>query len=168
MKKLNLDRLVPPGIDWGYELKWSAWGLFFALMYSLGFFFKYDNFYQRLFYLEPVGFTKTLYQWAEMPDFVYVLGRSLAGFWLGAASMAAVAYYHYAYHYQGSKSIYLMRRLKTRSELHLRCITLPAAIALIFLMASLIMLLLYFAYYMNITPPEALLPNQWQKIWGAL
>ena len=73
--------------------------------------------------------------------------------------------YHYLYYRQGSKSIYLMKRLPSKHELHKRAIALPMLAILGCLVAALIVMLLYFAIYMLATPKQCLLPNQWQKLW---
>ena len=79
--------------------------------------------------------------------------------------LVLLAAYHYAYHRQGSKSIYLMRRLPSKLELHRRCLTLPIAGILIALLTAFLLLLIYYAVYMNVTPAECLMPGQWQKLW---
>jgi uncharacterized membrane protein YqhA len=90
------------------------------------------------------------------------------GFLILALCMLALIVYHYAYHYQGSKSIYLMKRLPNRWEMHRRCITLPLLAALICLIAAIAFLLIYFGIYMVFTPKECLTLGQWQKIWSVL
>ena len=72
---------------------------------------------------------------------------------------------HYSYHYRESKSIYLMRRLSDPWELHRRCLTLPVVGVGLALLVAFVLLMLYFAVYMGVTPEECLTPHQWQKIW---
>ena len=73
--------------------------------------------------------------------------------------------YHYSYHFKGSKSIYLMRRLPDRWELHRRCLTLPIAMAVFFLLMGFVMLLLFFWAYFAAVPAQYIQPDQWAKIW---
>lgn len=62
---------------------------------------------------------------AVMEDFAQLLDWMLLGFAVTAVCMAALAVWHYASHFQGSRSIYTMRRLPQRWELARRCLTLP-------------------------------------------
>lgn len=165
MPKYDLHRHVPPGLDPAQELGWFAGGLGISLLYSLGFLIRYDNEYQSLFVWD--GFMKTLDTSAVMPDFVQILGGSLNGFLILALCMVAVAVYHYSYYYQGSKSIYLMRRLPSRWELPRRCLTLPLLGIITCLCIALLLLLIYYAVYMKFTPQACLAPQQWQKLWSA-
>ncbi len=162
----KLARLVPPGVSIMQELGWFAGGGVAALLYSFGFFIQYVRGYDSLFSWE--GTTRVLDTSKMMPDFVQVLGGSLSGFLILALCATAMVAYHYAYHYQGSKSIYLMKRLPSRWELPRRCITLPLLAVLACLGAALILILTYFAIYMVVTPRACLAPDQWQKLWSVL
>lgn len=162
----KLERQVPPGVQVRHELKWFVCGEIASLLYSCGFLFHYWQAYQSLFLRN--GLARVLDTSAVMPDFVQVLGGSLVGFLMLALGMTAVVVYHYAYHYQGSKSIYLMQRLPSRWELHRRCITLPLLAVVACLGAALLLLISYFAVYMAFTPRVCLAPQQWQKIWSVL
>ena len=66
--------------------------------------------------------------------------------------------FHYLYHYQGSRSIYLMRRLPDRWELLRRCIALPLCGALAALLTGLLITLLWAGIYLLATPRELLSP----------
>lgn len=164
--KKKLAHYAPPGVNLGQELGWFAGGIGASLLYSLGFLFRFSRAYQSLFFRD--GITKVLNTTAIMPDFVQVLGGSLNTFIVLALSMAAVAAYHYSYHYQGSKSIYLMKRLPDRWELPRRCLTMPLMGILACLCVAFLLLLIYYAVYMAFTPPACLAPYQWQKIWSVI
>lgn len=168
--RMNLKRRLapcaPPGVDLGQELSWLACGGIVSLLYSFQFFIRYAKHYEQLFLWD--GISRVLDTSAVMPDFVDILGGSLSGFQVLALSMVALAVYHYAYHFQGSKSIYLMKRFPDRWELLRRCITLPLLGALACLCASALVLLTYYAIYMTFTPPACLAPGQWQRIWSLL
>lgn len=166
MRKHNLARQVPLGINLNQELGWFATGIGASLLYSLGFLARYSKEYQSLFLWD--GMTKKLDTSAVMPDFVRILGGSLSGLLVLALCMVALAVYHYSYHYQGSKSIYLMKRLPNRWELPRRCLALPLLGIITCLCVALLMLLIYYAVYMAFTPPACLAPQQWQKIWSVL
>ena len=76
--------------------------------------------------------------------------------------------WHYAYHYQGSRSVYLMRRLPDRWEYHRRCLAIPAATvaATAVLLAG--SLALFYGAYMLFTPAACVVPGQWAEIWRVL
>lgn len=96
-----------------------------------------------------------------MPFYHELSGGAFTLFLIFALSMAGFIIYHYLSHYQGSKSIYLMRRLPDRWELHHRCLTLPLTGALIYLGCALFLLLVYFCIYLIVTPAQCLIPGQW-------
>lgn len=162
----TLERSVPAGLNYRQELQWLAYGGVASLIYSLGFLIRYSHHYQSLF--QQVGASRLLDTSAVMPDFVEILGSGLIGFLVLTLCMAALLINHYAYHYQGSKSIYLMQRLPSRWELHRRCITLPLLAVIVCLCVALLLLLVYFAIYLAVTPPACLAPQQWPRIWNAI
>jgi len=163
--KINMERLVPAGIDYKRELNWFRGGLIAGFVYSLGFFIRFLNEYDSLFRI-LVGNKRVLNENAVMPDYVEVLGDGLLLFLILALGMIAVMAYHYIYHFQGSKSIYLMRRLPDRWELWRRCLALPVMAALLFLLAAAVSMVVYYGFYMLATPKACLSPGQWHKIWN--
>ena len=80
--------------------------------------------------------------------------------------MLGAAVQNYFGHFQGSRSIYLMRRLPQRWELARRCLGEPA----LYLAGSFIIYLLTgvtcFIYYWFRTPAGCLPPNVWAWIGG--
>jgi hypothetical protein len=164
--RLKPDDYAPLGVDYKRELKWTAYGLAAAFVYSLSFFIAYSKWYELLYTWD--GTIKVLRPDAVMPDFMEILESSLVGFVIVAVCMLAMLIYHYAFHYQGSRSIYLMKRLPNRFELWRRCAALPAAAAICSLLVALVLLFVYFGLYMAITPKACLTPQQWQKIWNVL
>ncbi len=165
MKKLNIEKYIPAGIDYGQEIKWLAAGIGASCFYSLGFLFRFSAERGRLF--QRVGLEKVLREGAIMADFPEILDKSLMGFGLLICGMVILAVYHYFYHYQGSKSIYLMRRLPDRWELWRRCLALPLLCTAAAVLLAGLLLLLYFGIYLLATPAVCLTPGQWQKIWQA-
>lgn len=164
--KNKLSRLAPPGINLKTERDVFVTGMVCAFLFSLGYVFRYINAYSSLFSWRRDE--RVFLEGAVMPDFCVLLDRSLLGFIVAAACMLALIIYHYAYHHQGTKSIYLMRRLPNRWERHRRCITLPLLAALVCLLAALVLLLIYYIIYMAFTPQQCLRPGQWEKIWSVL
>lgn len=165
--KLDLSRHAPPGLDPAPEMRVFAVGMALSAIFSLVFFAgRYADQLNRLYWKN--GTERTLIPGAVMPDFVEVLGQALIGFLIVAACMAAFAVIHYSYHYQESKSIYTMRRLPRRWELHRRCLTLPVAGLTVSLLAAFLLLVIYYAAYMLMTPDTCLTPDQWRKIWSVI
>lgn len=164
MKKIKYERYLPLGILPSEELKWITGGFIFSTLFSLWFFIKFTSELNDLYY--NYGGEKTLWEGVMMPDFAHIVDGCFAFFAILAMAMVILAAYHFLYHYQGSKSIYTMRRLPKRSELWIRCLTVPVTVMVLCALASFILLVLYYAFYMLVVPDECLLPNQWQKIWN--
>lgn len=155
----NLLKYIPPGFPIHTEFGVWLGGMIFSVLYSFSFFASFSETKKIL------SIHQELQQETIMPDFVDILDISLAGFLVMAFCMLIFIFIHHVYYYQGSKSIYLMRRLPTRFELIKRNITLPILAAVSCLLIAFLFLLIYFAYYMLATPKDWLMPDQWQKIW---
>jgi len=164
MKRIDLARYAPPGFDLTFDRTLFGCGMVVAFLYSMRFFERFSDMH-RVLYEVWTGTEKTLREGAEMADFSFVLGRSLFLFYILAFAMLATAALHYSYHRQGSRSIYLMKRLPSRWELHRRCLTIPIVAAAICLLTAFVLMLFYFWYYMVATPEQCLTPDQWEKIW---
>ena len=96
-----------------------------------------------------------------MPAFFELLDKALLGYLVLSVGMVVMAVYSYSYFYQGSRSIYLMRRLPNRFELPRRCLTLPVAAILICMLAALGNGVLYYGIYRLLTPVECLPAGLW-------
>lgn len=156
-------RLTPPGYDASVELGWLALGGMIAFIYSLCAFG--GELGKQLRWLEQVG--KNPVDWM-MPHFAEILGPSLWGFVILAVIALLLIPVHAGYWYQGSRSIYLMRRLPQRGELLRRTAGLPALIAAAALAAALALLLVYFAIYCLATPDAKQPDGQWaalMRVW---
>ncbi len=66
---------------------------------------------------------------------------------------------------RGSRSDYLMRRLPNRWELARRSYALPLLLILATLVTMALLLAIYYAVYLALTPPECLQPDQLSKLW---
>ena len=159
----RLEQFFPVGIEPKQEFMWMGLGLGAAFLYSAGFLIALGSAYQNLF--SNRGGVRRLLERAVMPDFGYLLGRGLAGFLVVALCMTGLAAYHYAYHFQGSKSIYLMRRLPQRWELLRRCVTAPALGAVAALVLAVVTLFVYYGVYLLVTPASCLMGGQWERLW---
>lgn len=155
--KCRLDSLCPVGLDPMRELLWFFIGVGASTLYSLKFIFSLLSIRSNLLYsLErlPAGDAAML----TMPCFSALMNGATIGFLLVALCMPALALVHYLYHYQGSRSIYLMRRLPQRWELARRCLALPVLGAATALLCGLVITLLWMGLYLFTTPRELLSP----------
>ena len=163
MLRTKLEKLLPPGFDLEAELKWIAWGLGLSFFYSLGFLFRYGSAISALYYYDG-NYNKILNEQSYMRPFSQLFGSTTSGFLLVAICMIGLAAYHYAYHYQGSKSIYLMRRLPDRLDLWRRCLTLPLLAILVCAVCVSILTAIYYAVYLGFTPKMYLVRESFSSL----
>ena len=135
--KINWERYYPLGYEheaergfFGILLGWaSLWGVF-------GFFSRMER---------AVSYAGDGH---SMADFYKVLGNALFWFPIVILIMLAAIIMHYAHHHSGSKSIYTMRRLPDRWELHRRCIAAPAVSVLISIGVAALLFFIFYGVYM--------------------
>lgn len=166
MKNIDLARHLPCGFPVKMEKNILAGILGSAIGLTLPLLVRMENAKNDLYTYR--GTRKVLIEGAVMVDFIDLVEYAFLGFFLAIVLALAFGFYHYAFHHQGSKSIYLMRRLPNGFELHRRCWTVPVAAALIITAVMMAMFLLYFGLYFIITPDACLAPHQWQKIWSVI
>ena len=160
MKRPDAARWAPPGLDTSGERRVFRWGMFLSLLVSFLFFPRYFFALNELY--SGIGQNRRLIPGAVMEPFGSVLDCVLCGFLVTALVMAGFLLRHYAYHWQGSRSIYLMRRLPDRWELHRRCLAQPLFFMALCVLAALALLLLYYILYVTLTPAECLPPELWR------
>ena len=108
-----------------------------------------------------------------MTDFVSVLGTNLQLYqWMAVVLLVIQVWSHYRYFKQGARADYTLRRLPQRHARFRYCWSLPLLEAAVSLQLMVVMLLIFFGYYMYLTPDACLAPGQWQKLqaagWGIL
>ena len=86
-------------------------------------------------------------------------------FYFVALLMLGFILYHYSYYRQGSMSIYLMKRLPNRWELHRRALTLPCLAVLAVLAVAAATMLICFLIYLIATPKVCLPYETLLEIW---
>ena len=162
-----MTRQVPPGLDWWTELKWAVSGLVVGALWSLtAFGYQFSNALLRLY--DWVGGKSILVESRTIDPFPELLYQAMAGLLLGILLTIPLACYHYAYHYLGSRSIYLMRRLPDGWELWRRCLTVPALLAAVFLLTIELLTFLYFLIFLLATPDACLPTEPWRQLAYAL
>ena len=166
--KVDLSRYFPVSANIKKERKTFWILLAIAAAYSLIFFIQLFFAREKLFDWDYKTGMNILRENALMPLYTEVLAESLYGLYaLTIASILGIIR-NYASFWQGSKSIYLMRRLPDRFELHRRCLSMPIADACITLLVAAILFFLYYAVYIAVTPEQCLIPNQWMTWFGRI
>ena len=162
-----MTRQVPPGLDWWTELKWAVSGLVVRARWSLtALGYQFSNALRRLY--DWVGGKSILVESRTIDPFPELLYQAMAGLLLGILLTIPLACYHYAYHYLGSRSIYLMRRLPDGWELWRRCLMVPALLAVVFLLTIELLTFLYFLIFLLATPDACLPTEPWRQLAYAL
>ena len=161
-----LTKNAPPGEDILDQTNRYFGALIVAVLWSLGFLFRYSSARNYLFYTNEWG--RYLKSDAVMPEFRHLLGNAMLGVWVTILILVICIVLNYHSFHQGSKSIYLMKRLPDPMELHRRCVLLPALGAALCLLLREILMIVYFTVYMLATPDRCLPPDQWQKLWSVL
>lgn len=162
-----MARQVPPGLDWWTEIKWAISGLVVGTLWSLAAFaYQLSNACNRLY--DWVGGQRVLVESRTIDPFPELLDQAMAGFLLGMALTIPLACYHYAYHYLGSRSIYLMRRLPDRWDLWRRCLTVPVLLVVLCLVAIELLTILHFLMFLLLTPSPCLPAEPWRQLLYAL
>ena len=158
--RIDWNRWAPVGLDGGKEIKWIGFGLGFgALVAVITFFDHYYDALEKLYWNMPAslaGMERKPIPGAVMTPFAELLRGCETVFALVCAVMPFLAAYHYLHHRRGAKSIYLMRRLPRRWELHRRCLSLPA-LGLVSALGLLGLLgIVFYMIYLLCTPAQCL------------
>ena len=147
-KKKNrfVSKIIPPGISALLEIGISV--LLLVLMFLLSRQFltnlsrdklAYEDFYRRL----PTGDGIVFGIKPWVADINEYLEGCFVTFPIIMTWCFLIAFLNYASFYKPSKSVYLMKRLRNRSELHVRCLTIPLTCALIAIAMLWILLAVY-------------------------
>ncbi|MBQ8279220.1 MAG: hypothetical protein IJZ23_05210 [Roseburia sp.] len=153
----KFEKYTPPGIDCINQLKLCLAGLSAAMGWSVSYIAKYLTARANLFEYSLTG--QVLREGARIANFNQLIHDgldSLDGFLMFYIVMLGLLVYYYLYYYQGSKSIYLMRRLPNRWEMYRRCIALPFAAIVTGVITEIALLALYYGIYLTFTPQQCL------------
>lgn len=149
----RLDRFAPPGMDTSRQ-RWAVVSVIvISLFFSISFLVEYAEKLREL----RANMEDPVYAGMTMTPF-----RDLIVFPMLMFRMAPVVPLlnipgNYLYFYQETKSIYVMKRLRSSLELHLRCLVLPIAGMFLVIGAGCIVYLFYYLIYYFCTP-EIFLP----------
>ena len=151
-----LAKYAPLGIPYEKHIRGFLALVASATMCTMFFFLQYSNALERL-YVYRAG-KKVLKEGAIIDSFGQITeGLFLMGYAISVAVLLMVIYY-YLYHYQGSKMMYLMKRLPDKWDVHRRCITLPVTGAVLMAVWMKVLEMLYYAIYIIFTPSQCLPP----------
>ncbi len=157
--KIDWEKLYPPGYEWQTERGIFSGAIIGASMWGIiGFFSRYSHWLDQL-KSDARGYIP------EVMNFYEILGNAFFCFPIIIAFMLAAIAMHYAHHHSGSKSIYLMRRLPSRWELHRRCLAGPIIFILIAIAVALVLFFIFYSVYMIFTPDEWLTHDQLKKLF---
>ncbi len=152
----------PPGMDVEDEKLFFGLGMCGSFFYSWTFVWRYLDARSQLFGLSSGGSEKLII--GTIDEFSILLGNALSGFLFVAIGMTGYSIKHYTYFWKGSKSIYLMKRLPDKMEIHKRALTLPLIALALCVGAAIFLLVLYYGLYILATPKQCLPSNQW-PLW---
>lgn len=157
-------RNSPPGIDLKQEWRVFLIGNIGSVLISFfAFIANYLKKREELF--TYVGAERVRIEGAIMTPFHNLINFYFVGFFFVACFMLGYIIYHYAYYRQDSMSIYLMKRLPNKSELHKRAFTIPCLAVLATFAIALAAILFYFIIYILATPKACLPYAALREIW---
>ncbi|MBR2370400.1 MAG: hypothetical protein IKA82_00100 [Clostridia bacterium] len=147
--------ISPPGMSLRSEAVFLAVGNIVGFLYSLGFIVRYFQERATLFkYDKALGYI--LKEGAKIEPFVELLEDAFVIFLITAVASLSFIIMRYAYFHQGSKSVYLMKRLPDPTLRHKMSIKAPVLYCLLTLGAMLACFLLYLAIYYLFTPTQCM------------
>lgn len=164
----KIKRLLPPGYPVHPEKIFFLLGILCSFLFSLNGWFAYGACYGDLWKYSMDGKRTSVLSGARMPEFSVLFQGVFAGFEIFAVLALVWSILHYRYFYQGSKSIYLMKRLPDGEKLYRDCLALPIIMAAVYLLGAAILVLVYFGIYLLVTPEACMIPENFAGIWRVL
>ena len=158
-------RFSPPGAELKSEILVYIIGNIISFTVSLMFFVSYVSERSKIYDYDRFLKKYILNESATMTGFNDIIGGYLLGFVLLAAVMLSFIIFRYSYYRQGGKSIYLMKRLPSRTEIHKRAVPLPVLAALSCLGYAFVLRLTYYIFYLILTPNKCLPADVGEQFW---
>lgn len=161
MGRIDWKNWAPPGRDARREAQ-SVFGclIIVTLLSWILFVIRYAGAWERLFRWENGA--RVLRAGVRMRDLAEIIGAIPLAFWAQIGLAAVWAARNYADHYrEGSRPVYLMRRLPDRWEYHRRCLAIPGTALLAALAIMAVSLWAFWGIYMTATPAQCLPPDPW-------
>ncbi len=153
--RLNFERYTPPGIDCTAEVRVYLILLCVAVLLSLGTPYDIQHTAGNL-YIEEPGQPPYIPEGCMMPGFESFLNAIPLYFGVLLILCLWAMWMHYSSFSQGSRALYLMRRLPTRGELFRRVAVLPLWGMAIAIGTAVLLLTAYYIFYRVVTPAPCL------------
>lgn len=149
-----MEKYAPLGINLAAEVVYYVITMTVGTFWSFNFFLRYMEDRNSLF--EWWDGEQVIMEGAMVRTFEELTENVFVIFGIILIYTIIITVYHYLYHYQGSKMMYLMKRLPDKWEVHKRCLVLPAAAFFITITYMGILRMLYYAVYIFFTPHQCL------------
>lgn len=148
---------APVGIDIKKEIKFWLGFMFLGTVWCVRYIFRYLQARENIYKLQGIqNRQKVLIEGVNIVPFAQLTEGLFEIFYLVIVFCIILAVYHYYYHYQGSRMMYLMRRLPNKWEVHIRCLFFPVAGSLIAVGYALLLKIICYAIYIFCTPSQCL------------
>ncbi len=158
--KVRVRDFFPPGFEYEKSCKSFIGTVSAAVVYSFIFLTNYARERSRLFYtVTDMGtgeVRKTLREGAQMAPFSEVIGYSFVMFIVVFVVVIYTMILQCLYYREGSKSIYLAKRLPDKWFAWRTCFTAPLIGLFIGLFVMGLMLAIYYGVYIGFTPAQCL------------
>ena len=165
----GLVRLFPLGWPWRETVCWTALALGGAALYALlAFLLRLARAVEQLYARDMFGGRLELIPGSTVPPFPQLFGGGLFWFWVAGLCLVLLPLLLCLWHWRGSRSIYLMRRLPRRGELPRRCLAGPALLLVLTLLAAAAAVGLCALCYRSLTPAGHLPADAWSGMGGIL
>lgn len=159
-----LKRNTPPGINLKQMYHVFLFCNIGSVLYSFfAFIGNYLEAREELF--TYIGAERIRIAGAIIAPFHNLLTFCFSGFIISAIVMLCFILYHYIYYRQGSMSIYLMKRLPKKSEIHRRAFTVPSLAVLAVIAIAIATIMFYYLIYLIATPKACLPYAALREIW---
>lgn len=145
--KHKLQEYLPVGMDGDKLIKKALFIYFVPIIYSMQYIVAFI-----MARSEQIKMTKRMGEIVAMESFTSLLGTSFWVFPFAIVGLLAIIWPLYSYHLQGSKSIYVMKRLPDSMELWRRTLTLPMVSAICCLITAILLWGVYYGIYIIFSP----------------
>lgn len=152
----SIEMYFPIGYDYQAEINLLKIWLIGSIICSFSFFYRYYQAYRMLYIYDSFLNRWVLRENVWIEKFIVLSDGIFRGFFIGFLLLGVLAVFHYRFYYQGSKSIYLMKRLPDRWFCLKSCVAVPVAAGGLFLGVMAFLYFIYFVFYIWFTPKECL------------
>ncbi len=161
-----IRKLFPPGARIKRELLLCGLMIGFVVGGGVTFFIQYRTNHDELY--DVHAGIRVLNPSNKMPPLSSLVSGRLLYLWSLLICCILIIIFHYASFYRESRSIYWMKRIPSRAELHVRCLTVPLVTIAIGLIIAYVLFRLYVWCYFHYTPepcvPEQTVPTFWRAL----